>query len=219
MSEHEFEPVRGLPEPLPRGESILWQGGPRWTVLARQAFHATPIAIYFGVLLAWRALHAAQSGETWSQAAVPIALLALLAAVALGLLLLLAWFASSTAMYTVTNKRVVMRIGIVLTVSYNLPFRAIEAAGLRVNRDGTGDINLLLTPENKIAWLNLWPHVRPWRVKRPEPVLRALPEAARVAAILSQAVAAALEPAAIATPRTAVPRETVIEPLPMVAAH
>ena len=219
MSEHEFEPVRGLPEPLPRGESILWQGGPRWTVLARQAFHATTIAIYFGVLLAWRALHAAQSGETFSQAAVPIALLALLAAVALGLLLILAWFASSTAVYTVTNRRVVMRIGIVLTVSYNLPFRAIEAAGLRVNRDGTGDINLLLTPENKIAWLNLWPHVRPWRVKRPEPVLRALPEAARVAAILSQAVAAALEPAAIATPRTAVPRETVIEPLPMVAAH
>ena len=219
MSEHEFEPVRGLPEPLPRGESILWQGGPRWTVLARQAFHATTIAIYFGVLLAWRALHAAQSGETFSQAAVPMALLALLAAVALGLLLILAWFASSTAVYTVTNRRVVMRIGIVLTVSYNLPFRAIEAAGLRVNRDGTGDINLLLTPENKIAWLNLWPHVRPWRVKRPEPVLRALPEAARVAAILSQAVAAALEPAAIATPRTAVPRETVIEPLPMVAAH
>jgi len=219
VSEHEFEPVRGLPEPLPRGESILWQGGPRWTVLAREAFHATPIAIYFGVLLAWRALHAAQSGETFSQAAVPIALLALLAAVALGLLLILAWFASSTAVYTVTNRRVVMRIGIVLTVSYNLPFRAIEAAGLRVNRDGTGDINLLLTPENKIAWLNLWPHVRPWRVKRPEPVLRALPEAARVAAILSQAVAAALEPAAIATPRTAVPRETVIEPLPMVAAH
>ena len=219
MSEHEFEPVRGLPEPLPCGESILWQGGPRWTVLARQAFHATTIAIYFGVLLAWRALHAAQSGETFSQAAVPMALLALLAAVALGLLLILAWFASSTAVYTVTNRRVVMRIGIVLTVSYNLPFRAIEAAGLRVNRDGTGDINLLLTPENKIAWLNLWPHVRPWRVKRPEPVLRALPEAARVAAILSQAVAAALEPAAIATPRTAVPRETVIEPLPMVAAH
>jgi len=219
VSEHEFEPVRGLPEPLPLGESILWQGGPRWTVLARQAFHATPIAIYFGVLLAWRALHAAQSGETFSQAAVPMALLALLAAVALGLLLILAWFASSTAVYTVTNRRVVMRIGIVLTVSYNLPFRAIEAAGLRVNRDGTGDINLLLTPENKIAWLNLWPHVRPWRVKRPEPVLRALPEAARVAAILSQAVAAALEPAAIATPRTAVPRETVIEPLPMVAAH
>jgi len=219
VSEHEFEPVRGLPEPLPCGESILWQGGPRWTVLARQAFHATTIAIYFGVLLAWRALHAAQSGETFSQAAVPMALLALLAAVALGLLLILAWFASSTAVYTVTNRRVVMRIGIVLTVSYNLPFRAIEAAGLRVNRDGTGDINLLLTPENKIAWLNLWPHVRPWRVKRPEPVLRALPEAARVAAILSQAVAAALEPAAIATPRTAVPRETVIEPLPMVAAH
>jgi len=219
VSEHEFEPVRGLPEPLPPGETILWQGGPRWTVLARQAFHATPIAIYFGVLLAWRALHAAQSGESWSQAAVPMALLALLAAVALGLLLLLAWFAGSTAMYTITTRRVVMRIGIVLTVSYNLPFRAIEAAGLRGNRDGTGNISLVLTPDNKIAWLNLWPHVRPWRVKRPEPVLRAIPDAARVADILAKAVAAALAPAAIATSRSAAPRETVIETRPLAAAH
>jgi hypothetical protein len=219
VNEHEFEPVRGLPEPLPPGETILWQGGPRWSVLARQAFHATPIAIYFGVLLGWRALHAAESGETLAQAAVPMAMLALLGAVALGLLLLLAWFASSTAVYTVTNRRVVMRIGIVLTVSYNLPFRAIEAAGLRTNRDGTGDINLLLTPENKIAWLNLWPHVRPWRVKRPEPVLRAIPEAARVADILRQAVAATLDPAAVAAPRAATPREIVTAPRPLVAAH
>jgi len=219
VSEHEFEPVRGLPEPLPPGETILWQGGPRWTVLARQAFHATPIAIYFSVLLAWRALHAAQSGETWAQAAVPMALLALLAAVAISLLLLLAWFAASTALYTITSKRVVMRIGIVLTVSYNLPFRAIEAAGQRNNRDGTGDINLVLTPDNKIAWLNLWPHVRPWRVKRPEPVLRAIPDAARVADILGRAVAAALAPNAVTTPRSAAPRETVIDPRPLVAAH
>jgi hypothetical protein len=219
VSEHEFEPVRGLPEPLPPGETILWQGGPRWTALARRAFHATPIAIYFGVLLAWRALQAAQSGETWTQAAVPMALLSLLAAVAVGLLLLLAWFASSTALYTITSKRVVMRIGIVLTISYNLPFRAIEAAGVRINRDGTGDISLTLASENKIAWLNLWPHVRPWRVKRPEPVLRAIPDATRVADILGRAVAAALAPTAVATPRSAAPRETVIEPRPLVAAH
>ena len=219
MSEHEFEPVRGLPEPLPPGETILWQGSPRFVSLARRAFHAVPIAAYFGVLLAWRAVHAVQSGETWAQATVPMALLALLAAVALGLLAVLAWFASSTAVYTITDKRVVMRIGIVLTVSYNLPFKAIEAAGLREHRDGTGDISLLLTPDNKIAWLNLWPHVRPWRVKRPEPTLRSVPDAARVADLLGKAVAATLAPASVATLRSTAARETRVEPRPLAAAH
>ena len=34
MSEHhddfDFEPVRGLPQVLPEGERLLWQGAPRW---------------------------------------------------------------------------------------------------------------------------------------------------------------------------------------------
>ena len=29
-AEHEFEPVPGLPETLPEGESMLWQGKPGW---------------------------------------------------------------------------------------------------------------------------------------------------------------------------------------------
>ena len=37
-----------------------------------------------------------------------------------------AWLSARTTMYTLTNKRVVMRIGIVLTVSFNLPLRAIR---------------------------------------------------------------------------------------------
>jgi len=219
VSEHEFEPVRGLPEPLPPGETILWQGGPRFAVLARRAFHATPVAAYFGVLLAWRGVHAAQTGETWAQFGAPMAMLALLAVVAVSLLVLVAWFASSTAVYTITNRRVVMRIGIVLTVSYNLPFREIEAANLRAHGDGTGDISLLLTPVNKIAWLNLWPHVRPWRVKRPEPTLRAIPDAARVAGILAAAVAAAAPPSAVAPQRGPAVRDARVDTRPLAAAH
>jgi hypothetical protein len=187
VSEHEFEPVRGLPEPLPPGESILWQGGPRFASLARRAFHAVPIAAYFGVLLAWRAVHAAQAGETWTQAAVPMALLALLAAVALGLLAVLAWFAASTAVYTITDKRVVMRVGIVLTLTFNIPYTRITAAGLRLEADGTGDLPLTLSGEDRIAWLHLWPHARPWRLAQPEPMLRSVPHAADVARVLCDA--------------------------------
>jgi hypothetical protein len=84
-----------------------------------------------------------------------------------------------------------MRIGIVLTVTFNIPFRNIESAGLKVYADGTGDIPLALSADSKIAFVHLWPHARPWRAARPEPMLRDVPDAARVAAIVSQALATA----------------------------
>ena len=44
----------GLPERLPEGETLLWQGRPSWRQLALRAFHVREIAIYFALLLAWR---------------------------------------------------------------------------------------------------------------------------------------------------------------------
>jgi hypothetical protein len=218
VNEHEFEPVRGLPEPLPPGERILWQGSPSPGGLARRAYHATPIAAYFALLLAWAAVHALQSGQPFAQAAGPIATLALLAVVAVGLLVYIARLAARTALYTITTRRVVMRIGIVLTVSFNLPFTTIAAAALRSYGDGSGDISLALTPDNKIAWVHLWPHTRPWRLKRPEPTLRSIPNAAAVADILARAVAAAQVPAVAATARPAPAREAAADTRPLAAA-
>jgi hypothetical protein len=43
-----------------------------------------------------------------------------------------------------------------------------------------------------MAYSNLWPHVRPWRLANPEPMLRSIPEAERVAQILSNALVAEL---------------------------
>jgi hypothetical protein len=57
-----------------------------------------------------------------------------------------------------------MRIGIVLTVTFNLPLKRIQAAGLQPVADGTGDLPLTLGPRDRIAWLHLWPHVRPWKL-------------------------------------------------------
>ena len=53
--EHEFEAAHGLPEQLPAGEKVLWQGAPHWQTLARDALHLRLLAVYFSVLLAWRA--------------------------------------------------------------------------------------------------------------------------------------------------------------------
>jgi hypothetical protein len=113
--------------------------------------------------------------------------MALLGATAIGLMTLMAWLSARATLYTVTDKRVVMRIGIVLTLTFNIPFKRIEAAGLHLNANGTGDLPLTLSGEDRIAWLHLWPHARAWHLARPEPMLRCVPQATEVAQLLAQA--------------------------------
>ncbi len=185
--EHEFEPQHGLPEPLPAGERLLWQGAPDWRRLARHAFHVRKLACYFAALLVLRfvAFHDAAGGVTGAlQTTVQ---LLPLAAAAIGIALLLAWLTGRTTVYTLTDRRVVMRVGIVLTVTFNLPLRHIESAALHPLEDGTGDIALALDASTQTAYLHLWPHARPWHLVRTQPMLRAVPDAARVAALLHRA--------------------------------
>lgn len=186
--EHEYEAARGLPEALPDGERILWQGAPHWQTLARDAFHLRLLAVYFAVLLAWRAGAAWMDSGSLGTAAISIVVLLPLALIALATLALLAWLASRNSVYTITNRRVVMRIGIVLTVTFNLPYRRIESASLRRNANGTGDIALLLAPGDQIAYLHLWPHVRPWQIRRSQPMLRSVPDCVRVSELLVGAI-------------------------------
>jgi hypothetical protein len=189
--EHDHEPQHGLPELLPADETLLWQGSPDWRALALRAFHLRKIALYFGALMALRGVVHAADGAPLS-AALQAALAPLpLALAGLGLLAMLAWLSARATVYTLTDRRVVMRIGIVLTVTYNLPFKRIAAAALQRSHDGHGDIALTLAGRDRIAWLQLWPHVRPWHLRRPEPTLRAVADAERVASLLSQAWSAA----------------------------
>lgn len=202
--------VRGLPEPLPADELLLWQGAPHWPTLARDAYHVNKIALYFGVLIAWRASTVLADGGNLTQAVAAASWLLPLALLAIAALLLLAWLTSRATVYTLTSKRLVMRIGIVLTITLNIPYRVVEAAAFKARTGDTGDIKLSLAAENRIAFLHLWPHARPFRVSRPEPMLRAVSDGARVAKILSCALArsagvAARLPAseAVAAPRPA----------------
>jgi Bacterial PH domain len=202
--EHEFEAAHGLPEQLPPGERIIWQGSPDWRTLAVQVMYIRTIAIYFAAMLLWRGGTVFSESSSVLSALQSIALPLPLALVALGLLALFARLTSQTTVYTITNQRVVMRIGIVLSVTFNLPYRMIESANLRENANGTGDIALLLAASDKIAYANLWPHARPWKVKRPEPMLRVVPQSAKVGKLLAAAIGDVLatgrapaEPAAV----------------------
>ena len=185
------EPIRGLPEHLPTGERILWQGAPCWTVLARNALHTRKATIYFSLLLIWSGY------SSWAEGASPLhaignALwLVPLALTAIGILALLAYLYSRTTVFTITNKRLVMRFGIALPITLNIPFKLIESADLKMYPDGSGDISVKLHGNNRIALFVLWPFARPWRAAKPEPMLRAIPESERVASILARALASA----------------------------
>jgi hypothetical protein len=213
--EHELEPQYGLPERLPPGERILWQGSPDAKALALSAFHLRKLLLYFGALLALRGGFVVADGGDLGSALSALLWPALLAGAALAAVVLLAWLTARTTVYTLTDRRVVMRIGIVLTLAFNLPLARIASAGLRTGADGCGDIVLGLAGTDRIAWLQLWPHVRPWRLARPEPMLRALPDATSVAATLSAAWSKAtgveLRPAAPARDSGAAP---VLRPSP-----
>jgi hypothetical protein len=190
MREHDFEPIRGLPAELPEGETILWQGAPSWIRLAEQAFHVRAVAAYFAVMFAWRTATAVMQGQAPLQAFKSVASVAPIALVAVGILAFLAWLNSRTTVYTITNRRVVMRFGAAIPKAINIPFGIIEGAALKPLSQGGGDLALSLRAPNKIAFLHLWPHARPWRMGSPQPTLRAICDARAVADILAGAMQA-----------------------------
>lgn len=185
--EHEFEPEFGLPESLPRGETILWQGTPDFRDMALRVFHLRKAVLYFVALLAARAVQLWLSDAGLSGTFMSMLLPSFLATVALTAIGTLAWLSARTTAYTLTDQRVVMRVGIVLTLTFNLPLKHISAASLQINDHGFGDIPLALAGNTRVAWIHLWPHARPWHVTRPEPMLRCVPNAAVLAALLSKA--------------------------------
>jgi hypothetical protein len=190
MSEHDFEPIRGLPGDLPEGEKILWQGAPDPLTLATRAFHGGVVATYFGALMVWRAGGELLAGGGAMQTIASAAGVLPLALLGLGLVGGLAWLNARTSVYTITNKRVVLRFGIAIPKAINIPFAIIGSAALKAFANDTGDIAVTLKAPNKIAFLMLWPHARPWRLSRPEPTLRSVAGANAIAGILADALRA-----------------------------
>lgn len=180
------EPVKGLPEALPPGEEILWQGRPDWWALAKEALAVRWVAGYFIAFAVWRAVVAGETQPFWEAVRTGSPFL-VMGALACGILVLIAWVQARATVYTITNRRVAMRIGAALTLTLNLPYRWIGSASLDLRKRGTGTIALSLLGTTRLSYLNTWPHVRPWRMARTEPALRCIPDAAKVARILAEA--------------------------------
>jgi hypothetical protein len=179
-----------LPADIPPGEKILWFGRPEPVSFWRHAYRADWIAGYFVLLAAWNGTSAAI--DFGPLAATIAALKTLgLGAAALTLLAILAWLGARTTLYVITSRRLVMKVGIALQIFYNVPFTQIGSAALRGYSDGTGDIPVALIGGQRIAYLSLWPHAKPFRFAKPEPALRCVENAREIADILAQALSSA----------------------------
>jgi hypothetical protein len=186
-----FEPIRGLPERPPEGEVILWQGQPNWLRLSIDSLNVWWVLGYFIFLFVWRFISVSDLMPIYQAVLVSLPFLALALIVTL-LLMLVGYIQANATVYTITNKRVVMRIGAALTVTLNLPFTEIENAAIASGSKDFGTIVIDTKQTTKFSFLVLWPHARAWHFKKPQPSLRCIPDAAQVAKILSNAAKARL---------------------------
>jgi len=189
-----FEPKRGLPAVLPPGERLLWQGTPNWRGLAVRSYHLRKIAAYFALLVLWRVFAGVRGGQSLVSISIGAGFIAVLGAAAIATLAGLAYLNARSAVYSITTRRVLVRQGIAVLLTLNVPLEYIEAAGLRLFGDGTGDIALKIGHAQRIAFLINWPHLKPGRFTRPEPSFRAIDDAREAARILSAALTAESTP-------------------------
>lgn len=183
------EPVRGLPQRLPEGERLLWQGSPDIAAFAVHVFHIRFVFAYFLAIGAWRAANAASVGAQDQISSILISALAGLA-IGAGLILLLAWAMARSTVYTITSRRVVLRYGVAIRKYVNLPFEQIASADFQRHGRVKGDVQLVLSSPGGLSYLRLWPHARPLRFSKPRPVLRCLKDVAEPARVLAGAIAA-----------------------------
>ena len=196
MSGHEVgnaEYIKGVPHPLPAGEHVLWEGAPDAGALATHVFHRRLVAMYFAAMLLWWGIATAEPvlSRTF---AVGLGLRLALTLIVLAIAEVLARASARTSWYAITNRRVVMRLGVVFPMSINIPFSIIDGARIGTFSDGTGQLVLTLGKAHRLAYIALWPHCQVFRFTRPEPVLRALLDPKAVSALLVNAIAAVAEP-------------------------
>jgi hypothetical protein len=178
-------------EQLADDETALWQGRPTTSGLARRFLHIRAVTGYFLVLAIWNLFAAHSDGMRASDAMVAAFWVAIPAIGAAAIIYAVAWIFAMTTHYMITNKRIIMQIGTALPIMLSLPLHKIGAAGMNLQGDGSGDITVAFNADDQLAYLLLWPHARPWRFKRAEPMLRSIREARTVAAILANALVAA----------------------------
>lgn len=184
--EHDAEPVPGLPGRLPDGEYIVWQGKPDTNIVMTRLLRARWIAGYFALAAAWSLAVGINNQDVAWQLLGRISFIAVAALIVFALMWLYARAVAKTSLYTITNKRLVMRIGIALSASFNLPFKQIAGADFRQGADHAGDLALTLRPGHGLSGSVFFPHQRGGLWRKLSPQLICLEDIKAVADILAQ---------------------------------
>jgi hypothetical protein len=175
----------GLPDYLPEGERLLWQGRPDWKRLAIDAFHVRKVAVYFAFVIAAQVAYRLTQGEALATALANAPLLLACAIAACGILAGLAYAAARTTRYTLTSKRALMRIGIALPINVNIPYSKVDGVSFANTGAGAGNICFKPGGDVRLAYAMMWPHVRAWHFAKPQPAFRAIADVDGVASHLA----------------------------------
>ena len=92
------------------------------------------------LLALWRGVALAGDGADALEVIQGTAFILLLGAAPMGLLLAYGWATTRMTLYTITTRRVVIRTGVALPMTVNIPFSVIGGAGVAPHADGTGDM-------------------------------------------------------------------------------
>ncbi|MEM7610482.1 MAG: photosynthetic complex putative assembly protein PuhB [Pseudomonadota bacterium] len=180
--------TQDFPAALPTGERALWRGGPGIAGLARHALHLRKLAVYFALLAVWRLIAVWRDGFSIDAATNALVTTGLLAFAVIAALALYARYSARSTSYSITTERVVIRTGIALPITVNLPFSKIASVDVRRRANGSGDIELTLNEGERASYVILWPSAKPFRFLRVRPMLRALDNVDPIADLLSDAL-------------------------------
>lgn len=193
MSKHDdpdfdFEPIAGLPSELPEDETILWSGTPEKWQLGLRIFPTRAVAVVAVVLAVSSIFSGMSHGASAGQMTLTFVSMLFVGAAIIGFAMVWGWLVAINTVYTVTNKRLVIRHGVTLPMAINVPFAKVANAAAKIRDDGTGDVSVAMLDGNRVSIVALWPHNRPWSWQGPTPAMRCIPDASRVAQILHDAL-------------------------------
>jgi hypothetical protein len=195
-----FEHAPGLPEKLPKGEALLWQGRPDPWQLAVESLLLKWVIGYFALLALWR-VSSAMADYTALVALASAVPLIVLGLAAVGILYGFSWVQARQTVYTITSERVILRVGAALQVTLQMPYSRLENIALDLRKSGHGTIAFEPAEDggDQLSYLVLWPHVRPWHARKPQPAFRCIPDARHVAEILAEAAEGRMAEPQVAT--------------------
>ncbi|MEO1188424.1 MAG: photosynthetic complex putative assembly protein PuhB, partial [Pseudomonadota bacterium] len=157
--------------------------------LAFNAFRLRWVLGYFIAMTVFRIANLSSNAASSAQMTDVLMSSTLFCAAAFGLILALSFAMSRAALFTITNKRVVMRYGAAIRKYVNVPFSKMAGAQLIRKSARVGDISVQLDEDRgRPPYLHLWPFVRPFKYSKPQPMMRGIEDVEKVASILARAV-------------------------------